>query len=584
MLIDHSNVVADDAIRCWTEVIELRLAGQRSSQGEPAPEGWEEWVCALFPRHVEHEFTDRHREMWEWGWRLDSDSEERPFVAIWPRGGGKTTSAELLTAALGVTGRRRYAWYVSETQDKADNNIRNLGSLLESESVGVHYPAHSERMLTKYGHSKGWTSQRLRTAGGFTVDGIGLDTAQRGLKVEDQRPDLIILDDVDGKHDTLATTAKKIQTITTSILPAGSTNVAVLCVQNLIIANGFFTRMVDGRADYLSDRIVSGPHPAIEGLTWQWSEERDGSRAPVITGGTATWAGQAVEVCQRMMRRFGPIAFLKECQHKVKELAQGIVLSSFDIEKNGQHWTDAEIRDGIRNDSLTPYAGIDFGLWRFAFLLIVVDRAGRAHVIDEYFSQRETLGTRAKAIDAMLTRYGITKLRVFGDPANPTDRLEINAALEKGWRKAGREHKPKWRVGAAVKEKGSRLTGPDRINEMYESRSLIVRRGIGTGHRWFLGMNASSEGDPEVGSRFLWEQENWSYPDPLEGRAQDQDPDDNTADGADMMAAFRYVIMSWLKPPKKKERPKKPRDRNRDEGYERMQKKIRDQRARGVAA
>ena len=42
-------------------------------------------------------------------------------------------------------------------------------------------------------------------------------------------------------------TAKKIATITHSILPAGSTNVAVIAIQNLIIPDGFVSRIVDGR-------------------------------------------------------------------------------------------------------------------------------------------------------------------------------------------------------------------------------------------------------------------------------------------------------------------------------------------------
>ena len=101
--------------------------------------------------------------------------------------------------------------------------------------------------MSKYGTSRGWRRNRLRTAGGFTIDAVGLDTAARGLKVEEQRPDLIFLDDIDGKHDTLATTAKKIATLTTSVLPAGSSNVAVIFVQNLIIKDGVASRLADGR-------------------------------------------------------------------------------------------------------------------------------------------------------------------------------------------------------------------------------------------------------------------------------------------------------------------------------------------------
>jgi hypothetical protein len=43
----------------------------------------------------------------------------------------------------------------------------------------------------------------------------------------------------------------------------------------------------------------------------------------------------------------------------------------------------------------------------------------------------------------------------------------------------------------------------------------------------------------------MWEIQNWAYPKPADGKAQKQDPDDNTADGADAIASTRYAIMSW---------------------------------------
>ena len=66
------------------------------------------------------------------------------------------------------------------------------------------------------------------------MDALGLDVGSRGSKDEERRPDLIIFDDVDEKHDTLKTVAKKIDTITTSILPAGSSDCAILFIQNII--------------------------------------------------------------------------------------------------------------------------------------------------------------------------------------------------------------------------------------------------------------------------------------------------------------------------------------------------------------
>jgi hypothetical protein len=121
----------------------------------------------------------------------------------------KSTNAEAAVIDLGARGVRRYCWYVSATQDKADSHVENIAGMLESPQVSRYYPNLGQRMMGKFGNSKGWRRNRLRTASGLTVDSLGLDTGARGVKIEDARPDLIIFDDVDELHDTSVTTHKK---------------------------------------------------------------------------------------------------------------------------------------------------------------------------------------------------------------------------------------------------------------------------------------------------------------------------------------------------------------------------------------
>ena len=215
--------------------------------------------------------------------------------------------------ALGARNKRKYAWYVRETQDQADRSVENIADLLEAEHMALSYPDMSKPERGKFGNVRGWRRQRLRAANGFTVDAIGLDTARRGAKVREQRPDLMVFDDIDGKHDTENTTKKKIETITTSLLPAGANNLAVIAIQNLIIADGVFSQMADGRADFLANRIVSGPHPALIDMEY---EQRDGKF--YITAGEPTWAGQDRDICQQQIDDWGLTAFLQEAQHNVE--------------------------------------------------------------------------------------------------------------------------------------------------------------------------------------------------------------------------------------------------------------------------
>jgi phage terminase large subunit-like protein len=184
------------------------------------------------------------------------------------------------------------------------------------------------------------------------------------------------------------------------------------------------------------------------------------------------------------------------------------------------------------------YGGIDFGAWRFTFLLGLVDRVGRMHILEEYFSQNESLDTRAKAIHDLLVANNVPRLvSIFGDCANPTDIREINEAFER--------IKSPYRVLPVSMEHKIRKAGVERLENMLNRLSLLFRRGIGSGKVWYLGQGASSDGKPVEGSRLLWELDNWRYPKAPDGKVQKDDPDDASADGGDMMAALRYLVMSW---------------------------------------
>lgn len=263
--------------------------------------------------------AEHHHAFWRWVWDVTPGVRPAPFIGIWPRGGGKSTSAELAAVALGARRQRRYALYVRSTQELADRSVENIAGLLETSQLATYYPEVGQPRRGKFGNVRGWRRERLRTAAGFTVDAFGFDTAFRGVKVDDQRPDVIIFDDIDEKFDSADTTEKKIQTLTTSLLPAGAPDLAILGIQNLIIPDGIFAQLCDGRAGFLVDRLISGPHPAVRNLTWEYQEHK-----PVITGGEPTWAGQDLAVCQQNMRDWGPTAFLREAQHEVSAPAGGM--------------------------------------------------------------------------------------------------------------------------------------------------------------------------------------------------------------------------------------------------------------------
>lgn len=299
------------------------LAAQQAEQTprlEPAPlDDWRAWLPKLFSPYLFAPFASYHEEFWEWVWGVERGSRPRPFVAVWPRGCAKSTSAELACVALAARQVRRYGLYVSETQERADDHVGNVAAMLESESVERYHPTLGERSVGKFGNPKGWRRNRLRTASGFTLDAIGLDSAARGAKVEAFRPDLMIFDDIDSELDGPAIVERKLTTLTRALLPAGAADLAIVGVQNLIHPDSVFARLVDGRAEFLADRILSGPHPALEGLAY---EQREGRF--VITAGEPTWEGMARARCQAVLDDVGLTSFLAEEQHEVEAPAGGM--------------------------------------------------------------------------------------------------------------------------------------------------------------------------------------------------------------------------------------------------------------------
>lgn len=309
--------------------------------------------------------------------------------------------------AAGAQKRRRYALYICEKQDQADDHVANIAALLESESVERYYPLMAERALGKYGNSRGWRRNRLRTAQGFTVDALGLDVAARGVKLEDMRPDLIVFDDIDSESDSMETIAKKVRTITTKLLPAGSGDAAVLAVQNLIHYEGVFAALAgvaSEPAEYLSDRIVSGPHPAILGLKTE--KQPDGKHK--IVAGAPTWAGQDIARCQSDINQYGLRAFLSEMQH-TRSAPIGQAFPEWDA--------SVHVVDPFTIPDAWPrWRAVDYG-WAVPFGCLWAARApdGTIYVYRELYGARRT--AEQQALEIRLNSAGERYFASVGDPA-----------------------------------------------------------------------------------------------------------------------------------------------------------------------
>jgi predicted phage terminase large subunit-like protein len=367
----------------------LMIPGQQSASDIEVPVhgGWQTWLESNFPGYVASGFAERHIAFWQWRDSITA-ARPRPFVALWPRGGGKSTTSELFICDSGCRLIRPYAVYVSETQEQADKHVASIATLFER--VGA------SRAVNKFGTSKGWRRNRISVSNGFTVDALGLDTAARGIKLDENRPGLMVFDDIDGKHDTDKTTQKKIEILTNTLLPAMANNCAVLFVQNLIhrtsIASRLSNQVFDLKADFLVDRIISGPHRAIEGLETTVVYDREiGANRHVIVDGQATWAGQSREACQGAIDTYGLEAFLRESQHEVFGNAGAL------FNRDWFEIVDSVPRDAIRTRRWDEAATQGGGDWTAGVLMA---KKGNTYFVEDVV--REQLGPTLR--DALMRK------------------------------------------------------------------------------------------------------------------------------------------------------------------------------------
>ena len=237
---------------------------------------YKHWLKTFAPHAISSELGEHHIRAWEWAEGIKAGDPPPALIECWFRGGGKSTTMEHIAARIAVKGSRRFLLYVCSTQEAADRHVSDIAHTMER--CGI------ERALNRYGFSKGWNASKLRTANGFNVLAFGLDTGARGVKLDHLRPDFIILDDIDELDDSVNRVEKKIATITQTILPAKSTDCAIVFVQNKIHANSVMAQVLSGELDMLQNRIQSPIVPAVEGLTYEPIARENGRVGYKITG------------------------------------------------------------------------------------------------------------------------------------------------------------------------------------------------------------------------------------------------------------------------------------------------------------
>jgi hypothetical protein len=211
--------------------------------------------------------------------------------------------------------------YVSFEEEKATKHFDSIKSLFESGRFLQDYPHCAPKIQVLRNSAKQWSRKAIVTASDAMIVPLSLQGSSRGWKSPTgRRFDVIVLDDIDKLGMSVDLIKKLLELLKGEILAAGDDNTLVVVPQNLVHRDSIVSRIFDGRADILSDRIFHGPFPLLK---WYDAEkiavpgDTNGAMQWVITAGEAYDPAIDISYAQKLLNKFGKDTFDRECQQEV---------------------------------------------------------------------------------------------------------------------------------------------------------------------------------------------------------------------------------------------------------------------------
>lgn len=148
------------------------------------------------------------------------EDNTRPWRDAWiaPRGAAKSTWCCLVLVLWALAhGWRRFALLVADTTDQIQVHMGDVRRELDgNDLLREDYPN-----LIPDRRTRGTTDTAATVVGrgGAAIAARGMDTATRGIKIASSRPDLVVLDDVEGDDDSDPIRARRLDKILNVLLP-----------------------------------------------------------------------------------------------------------------------------------------------------------------------------------------------------------------------------------------------------------------------------------------------------------------------------------------------------------------------------
>lgn len=157
--------------------------------------------------------------------RNDQGPAESRTAWVCPRGSGKSTWMMILIIWLAAHKHQKFVTLFSATSSQAEAMLANIRSqfntneLLRTDFPDLVSPATRRNEAMKLSDNK----QLIMQANGFICTGRGIDSSVLGMRIDNTRPTMILLDDIEGGEQsyTANDAVKRLITLQDDILPLG---------------------------------------------------------------------------------------------------------------------------------------------------------------------------------------------------------------------------------------------------------------------------------------------------------------------------------------------------------------------------
>lgn len=221
---------------------DLRLLG--SARGRRLLTRHDPWLFArlYLPDHLllsgdeEPTFSSFHltliEELSQWAWPDSRRMIGPRDIYIAPRFSGKSTWLFLIGPLwAGAHDHLRFVAAFADTEIQATEHLRTLRNELDANrALAEDFPALCRvARRTQDARKMPDRANQIRQSNGFVMTARGIESGVLGVKIGKQRPDLLLLDDVEPHNDySIAQMDKRLRTIEDAILPTNSSARAVM--------------------------------------------------------------------------------------------------------------------------------------------------------------------------------------------------------------------------------------------------------------------------------------------------------------------------------------------------------------------